>query len=146
MRQLSDQRPAFAQKRDFIILGIILALLAAWTLWFYLLEPRLNKNEHLRYAWIYYENTLIEKVPLDGTEKRWKLKIPEEEPKDHPVDIIVETFADKSIAVMHSNCPDHICMHTGHVSREGQSIACLPNHVIIKIGTEEAPAAPGLDG
>lgn len=146
MNQNSQNRPAFAKKRDIIILVTILALLGLWTLWSYVLQPSLQKDSDLKYAWIYHDNVLLEKVPLDGTERRWELKVPEEPNSHHHADIMVETYKDGSIAVVHANCPDQICVHTGRVSRAGQSIACLPNHVIIKIGTKDSPGGPGLDG
>lgn len=146
MSEELSKGPAFAKKRDFIILGVLLALLALLTLWFYVIGPKLSKNDEIWYAWIYYENDVIEKVKLDGTPRRWKLDVPGKGQSGDEVDIIVETFSDKSIAVVDSNCPDHICVHTGRIYRPGQSIACLPNRVIIKIGTKEGPEEAGLDG
>lgn len=32
-----------------------------------------------------------------------------------------------------SNCPDHICVKEGVISRKGQSIICLPHHLVIQI-------------
>ena len=36
-----------------------------------------------------------------------------------------------------SDCPTQDCVHTGHISRSGQSIVCLPARVIISL---EGPA------
>ncbi len=145
MQNNVSKSPVFSKKRDFIILGAVLIVAALFTLWFYVLKDKVSPDKELKYAWIYYENTLIEKVPLDGEEREWQLEIPDESPKAQEVDIIVKTFSDKTIAVMHSNCPDKVCVNTGRVGKAGQSIACLPNHVIIKIGTKDEPAGPGLD-
>ena len=42
-----------------------------------------------------------------------------------------------------ASCPDHICVNSGKVSLEGQSIVCLPNKTIVSIvGGEDS----GLDG
>ena len=38
-----------------------------------------------------------------------------------------------AIAFISSDCPDKICVRTGYISRAGQTAACLPNHVIIRI-------------
>lgn len=32
-----------------------------------------------------------------------------------------------------ASCPDHICVRMGKISREGQSIVCLPNQVVVEI-------------
>lgn len=30
-------------------------------------------------------------------------------------------------------CPDRICVHTGAISRVGETIVCLPGHVVITV-------------
>ena len=45
------------------------------------------------------------------------------------------------ISIIHANCPDLVCVKTGAISREGQSIICVPNHIVITIeGTSEIDA------
>ncbi|MBQ8529260.1 MAG: NusG domain II-containing protein [Clostridia bacterium] len=41
--------------------------------------------------------------------------------------------------VSEADCPDRVCVRTGHVSRNGERIICLPNKLEIKIvgGGEE---------
>lgn len=36
-------------------------------------------------------------------------------------------------AVIEANCGDFTCVRTGEISREGESIVCLPHHLIIRI-------------
>ena len=40
-----------------------------------------------------------------------------------------------------SDCPDQVCVHTGFVSKPGQSAVCLPNRVTLYIEGREAPDA-----
>ena len=42
-----------------------------------------------------------------------------------------------------ASCPDNICVKSGKVSLEGQTIVCLPNKVVISI---EGGKSSGLDG
>ena len=42
-----------------------------------------------------------------------------------------------------ASCPDQICVKSGRVSLEGQTIVCLPNKVVISI---EGGDSSGLDG
>lgn len=32
-----------------------------------------------------------------------------------------------------ADCPDQICVHQGHRSKDGESITCLPNRVVVEI-------------
>ncbi|MCL2772085.1 MAG: NusG domain II-containing protein [Oscillospiraceae bacterium] len=38
-----------------------------------------------------------------------------------------------AIAFIASDCPDKICIRTGYINQVGQTAACLPNRVIIRI-------------
>ncbi len=43
------------------------------------------------------------------------------------------------IRILHSPCHDKICVNTGFIGRQGQSIVCLPYKLVVKIeadGTE----------
>ena len=38
-----------------------------------------------------------------------------------------------SVGFVHSDCPDKICVHSGFLSAPGQSAACLPNRVVLRV-------------
>ena len=40
---------------------------------------------------------------------------------------------DGSCYMKEANCPDHICVREGHSHRKGQSIICLPHHLVVQI-------------
>ncbi len=45
-----------------------------------------------------------------------------------------------------TSCPDHLCEKMGKISKSGQSLICLPNHVVVEIagdGAEEYDAVVG---
>ena len=44
-------------------------------------------------------------------------------------------------AVTEANCGDHTCVHTGWISREGETIVCLPHRLVVRI----EGASGGLD-
>lgn len=48
------------------------------------------------------------------------------------------------IAVTTSDCPTQDCVHTGKISRAGQSIVCLPARVIIELEGADAGDGPDL--
>ena len=37
------------------------------------------------------------------------------------------------VSILHSDCPDKTCVHSGQISKEGQIICCLPNKLMLKI-------------
>lgn len=45
-------------------------------------------------------------------------------------------YKDGSIAFEASDCPDQVCVHTGRISRAGETAACLPNGLLLKIVSE----------
>ena len=138
-----NRYPALIKKRDLIILGIVIIVLTVWMIWSYLLKPKYQSAEET-YAWIYQDNDLLKKIHLDGNAIKFDIEVIVA--GDTHI-LKIETYEDKSIAVIESDCPDQICVRTGKVSIMGQSIACLPNHVIIKIGSETNPIGEGgIDG
>lgn len=40
---------------------------------------------------------------------------------------------DGKASVIQASCPDLLCVHQGTVSRQGESIICLPNEVVVEI-------------
>ena len=53
--------------------------------------------------------------------------------------------SDGEIWVESSDCPTQDCVHTGHISRSGQSIVCLPARVIITLkGTADNSDSPDI--
>ena len=47
---------------------------------------------------------------------------------------------DGAARIEEASCPDGVCVHTGRIRRNGQSIVCLPNQVVVEIvsGTENS--------
>lgn len=43
-----------------------------------------------------------------------------------------------AVRVTDASCPDKDCVHRGFISRSGQSIVCLPNHLSVVLENGEA--------
>ena len=82
-------------------------------------------------AEIYYESELVKTVEL-AAEKSYTFRIKENE------DVLFEVYEDNSIAFVDSDCPDKICINSGKLKNVGQTAACLPNRIMIKIVSEDA--------
>lgn len=113
------------------LVALIIALLAVVAaLWFYL--PRSQSGQLTVVISVAGEET--RRVPLsDFTETTvtgggYTLRI---------------SIRDGGVAVTDSDCPTQDCVHTGVITRAGQSIVCLPAQVVVHLeGT--APDAPDV--
>lgn len=113
--------PAFAEKRDILVIFVILALAGAT----WLAYTNYTSNEKT-YAEIYYDSKLIKKVSLDGgKEEEFRIK-------EAPA-VLFKITKDGKIAFIESDCPDKVCINTGKIDKNGQFAACLPNKVVVRI-------------
>lgn len=57
----------------------------------------------------------------------------------------VVAVEDGRICIVHSDCPDQVCVHTGWLTRPGQSAVCVPNRiaVVVRGGGAEVDAVVG---
>ena len=99
---------------DYALAAIILVLFAAPLL--SMIAPAAVPGT----AMIYKDNVIVKEVSLsrDSTTKIGAMEF--------------EVKAGK-IRVSESDCKNHVCMQEGWISNPGQSIVCLPNHVIVEI-------------
>lgn len=111
----------FFKRTDiFVILGILLICIISWAAYNHFLGGEKGKAE------IYYESKLIKTVELDtGVDKRFSIL-----QNEH---VIFHLYKDGSICFEESDCPDKICVKTGRLRRVGETAACLPNRIIMKI-------------
>lgn len=45
-----------------------------------------------------------------------------------------------------ANCPDQICVHTAEISKDGMTIVCLPNRIVLEIKDTTEEGQPVIDG
>ncbi len=111
----------FFKKSDIIVVASIV-LIAVVTL---LIFRHSSVNKPAK-AEIYYGNTLVKTVDLlIGVERSFS--IPGHE------NVVFHLGKDGSIRFEESDCPDKICIKAGKLSMVGQSAACLPNKMFVKI-------------
>ncbi|MBO5371337.1 MAG: NusG domain II-containing protein [Lachnospiraceae bacterium] len=51
---------------------------------------------------------------------------------------------DGTADVTKASCPDHLCVHQKSISRENETIVCLPNQVVIEIEGAKASALDSM--
>ena len=111
----------FFKKVDIIIVSaLILVSALTWVIYNGFFSDKPAKAE------IYYGSELVKTVVLNkGTDTRFSI------PQNRHV--VFHLFKDGSICFQESDCPDKICIKTGRLSKVGQTAACLPNRIIMKI-------------
>lgn len=123
----------FAGKRDLLLIA---AVAAAALLLFAFMNNAVGKAG--AYAEIYYKSRLVRTVALDeGAEESFSIpELPE---------VVLRLYGDGSIAFVESDCPDKVCIHAGRLRLAGQTAACLPNEIYMKIISAKGDAdAPDL--
>ena len=51
----------------------------------------------------------------------------------------------EGVQVVSADCPTQDCVHTGSISRSGQSIVCLPARFILRLEGPQRPDSTGVD-
>lgn len=73
---------------------------------------------------IYVDNKLYESCPIDE-DKVVKID------RDGHENII--KIHDHGVEMTEANCPDHVCVKTGFITKPEESIVCMPHKVSVKI-------------
>ncbi len=111
----------FFKRTDLLIIAaIIAAALLIWFVYGRIFGGRAAKAE------LYFNNELVETVGLESGHAR-TFSIPKK-PR-----VVFQIDNDGYISFIESDCPDKICIKTGKLHTVGQSAACLPNGVVLKI-------------
>ena len=113
----------FIKTQDLII--IILILLSSVSIYFIVNKFVLvNAVE----AEILYNNKILENVSLNEN----RIFSPEGFPN------IELEIKNNSIAFIHSDCPDKVCVNTGFINKAGQTAVCLPNKMVIRLKADNS--------
>jgi hypothetical protein len=111
----------FFKRTDIIILAAIIAAgLTGFSFW------KACASDRPAAAEIYYCSELVETVDLNTGEERI-FTIPQNE------NVVFHLYPDGGICFEKSDCPDQVCVHSGKLYTVGESAACLPNGIILKI-------------
>lgn len=123
----------FFKRADAILVGML--VLTAGVLWgiYHVQAKGLTAK-----AEIYSGSQLVETIELrEGEEKSFSIADKEQ--------VVFQLYSDGSIAFAHSDCPDQVCVRAGRLHLVGQTAACLPNELIIKLVAVEGAEGDHLD-
>lgn len=111
-------------KKGLLLAAVAVALLGIWAVVFL---PGFKETAAV--GEIYLEGELVRTVPLS---QPGSFTLAE----DETVHFLVERGA---IRFHEASCPDKICENSGFLSKTGQTAACLPKKILLKIAGGEAP-------
>lgn len=128
---MKSQFPLF-QKRDLLIF-LLAAVLAGVGFW----------------QWIPKSGAPVAVIEQDGKEVRRvelnSITQPETLVLDGEISVTV-LLEPGQVSIIHSDCPDQICVNTGVLTRPGQSAVCLPARVAVRIVGETQSGVDGMTG
>ena len=129
---INASRPELKFNRYDAVVAAIVALLAvAVALWFFL--PKTQSGE------------LTVVISTGGEEtERVKLNSFIETTVTHNGYTLRITADDSGVRVTDSDCPTQDCVHTGTITRAGQSIVCLPAQVVVHLEGAASADAPDV--
>lgn len=108
------------KKADFIIIAAVAVVAAILLVFLY----GFNNNSG-EYVSIEIDGQVVETLPLDeDTQKEIKSE-------NGGINTII--IKDKSVKMTQANCPDGICKNHMAISRNGESIICLPHRVVVSV-------------
>ncbi|HOV70276.1 MAG TPA: NusG domain II-containing protein [Clostridia bacterium] len=121
---MKSERKFFRRSDILIVLLIVVISVSAWFIYNSVASKKKARAE------IWYYSELVATIDLDTGEDK-TFSIPQNS------NVIFHLYPDGKICFEQSDCPDKICILTGKISVAGQSAACLPNGIILKIVSDK---------
>ena len=126
---MKDKARRFIRPADLIVIAAVLAVAAVLWLAFGAMKGTV--------AEIVCGKEIVETIDLSAVKEPYDITL------DNGVTIAVEPGAIRFAA---SDCANQLCVHTGKLTRAGQSAACLPNQTLIRITGKNRNAPDALTG
>jgi len=112
------------KKRDFILIIFIILIAGSG---FGLTSLLNNKNNQPLLAEISVNGNILYQINLTNIRAAETYEIP------GPIGKSLVEVKVGAVRMHYSPCPDEYCMKTGWIRNPGQTIACVPNRIIIQI-------------
>jgi hypothetical protein len=130
---MKKERRSFFRKTDIAVILVLVAVSAIlWAVYSSAFSGRPAKAE------IYCNSKLVMTVALTKGQER-SFTIPQNK------NVVFHLDKEGNIRFERSDCPDKICVHAGKLHIVGQSAACLPNGIILKIVPADGRREDDLD-
>ena len=112
------------RKNDFWLILVLLVLAAgSWFLF------RSDSTARDKVLVVRKDQQELQRIELKKVTSETKLIVPVEHGE------MVIAYDREGGRVLSSPCPDQVCVHQGKITRSGQTIACVPEKVLVTITT-----------
>ncbi len=112
------------RKNDFWLILVLLVL--ATGSWFLFRSDSTAKDKVLV---VRKDQQVLQRIELKKVTSETKLIVPVEHGE------LVIAYDKDGGRVISSPCPDQVCVHQGKITRSGQTIACVPEKVLVTLTT-----------
>lgn len=93
--------------------------------------------ENGRYARIYQNGTIIRTIDLSAVEEPYQFTICGADGEENTIEV-----KNGEIGMISANCRDQICVKMGFVHSAAMPVTCLPNHIVIEVGSSSEENEP----
>ena len=114
-----------SHKKQNVIYIIILLIASFAMLFFVIMGKQRQKGDKVL---IYVNGTLVQEVSL---EVEAEIVI-----HGNPGDNVL-VIRDRKAYMKEASCENHVCIQQGEVSRNGETIICMPNQIIVEVSAEK---------
>ena len=120
------------RKKAVLLAAVLLVIAILCGIRIYAVSHSATGNGQALYADIYQNGELLETIRLDTVTDEYTFEVPGEGGASNTVCVRPD-----SIAIISATCPDQICVHHSRISRNKETIVCLPDKVVITIENGE---------
>jgi hypothetical protein len=110
------------KKGDFVALAILAAALIAGGL----VTLVMGRADGAPIAQVIVDGEVADTIPLSGAAAEERTYVSSR-------GVCIVRIEDGRICILESDCPDQVCVHTGWLTRAGQSAVCAPNRIAVVV-------------
>lgn len=134
MNRKSIEKRKYFRLSDLLVVGLVL-LFAVMS---FLLAFPFDKSENLSCE-IAVSGRVVKTVDLSQVSETYSYTV------EGKLPVTLEVSRD-GVRFLEADCPDKLCVNMGKITREGQSVVCLPAQVSIRIVGTGSPELDALVG
>lgn len=129
---MSKMNLKFLKKSDVFLIAALLIICAAL-----LLPKYFGKPDTALTAVVMVDGEVKDRIVLSEVTSDYEYTVP----CTSPVKLHV---AEDGVSFIYSECPDKVCIHTGKLTRAGDTAACVPNRVLVVLEGAKDSDAPDV--